>query len=114
MLRGDRGEVVFCKSLPGKWSWFEREWLGGRVPLAGEMSRWNLSFFDTLNRLPCLSIEDEEDGVLCHRCDRGYSLGSMLDVEEHRSDGQVVVPQVVMDDLKVPLQFACIRIDSDQ
>ena len=83
-----------------------RDRLGGGVPLAGYVALRNLGLLDRPHRLAGGAVEHIEEPLLRrqrHRLDR---LAGHRDVHQQRRRGIVVVPQLVVDQLVVPLALA--------
>ena len=65
------------------------------------------------DRLAGDAIEDEHQRHLRHHRDRGNGAAVALDVDQRRRRRHVVVPEVVMNELPVPLQLPGRRVERD-
>ena len=71
------------------------------------------AFFDGPDRLSGHAIEDEDQAHLGRHDDRGDLLARDLDVDKGRGRGEIVVPESVVDRLKMPDALAGHRIQAD-
>src|SRR6185503_7498041 len=101
-LRRARGEHVFRQALAREWRRSERERLRLGAALALERRRGHLAILDREEWLSVLAIEHEDVpglGDLRERVDASSVAGHG---DERRRSGEVEIPEVVLDRLKVP------------
>ena len=77
--------------------------LGGDGPL-----------LDAEDRRACRAVEDEDQPHLGQLDDRRNGACPLMDVGQDRLRRQVVVPQIVVHELKVPAPFAGRGVEGDQ
>ncbi len=80
---------------------------------AGDVARRHRPFLDGIDRLTGFALQKEHQARLRHRHHRGNSPPVADDVDERRRGGVVVVPDVVMGELKMPAHFAGVGIERD-
>src|SRR5689334_14478620 len=82
--------------------------------LARDFTLGDRTFLNVVQRFSRSAIEDEnQSGLRGHRESRdGGSVA--LYVEENRRRFQIVVPDIVMDGLKIPFQLTGLGVESDQ
>src|SRR5439155_11915641 len=79
-----------------------REALSRRCFLSGNGARRDRAFFNREQRLACFAVKPEDMPDLCSD-GHGWDIAAVaLHCDEHRLRSYVVVPQVVMNHLKVP------------
>src|SRR5439155_24222612 len=91
-----------------------RKRLRRRVPLARHVAFLDRSFFDPPDGMAGHPVEDVEDALLGRLRDRLDRTAAHVDVGEDRGRGDVMVPQGVVYELKMPLPLARLQIDADQ
>src|SRR5439155_5846238 len=106
-LRREVDHIGVSKALTLKGWWFGWEWLRLGAALTRRGGRRDRAFFDWPDRGSGFSIEHVHEPLLAdlrHRVDPPAVDG---DVDEDRRRREVVVPETVMDTLKMPDAPAC-------
>lgn len=77
----------------------------------GSVRLWSGAFFNTENRLACYPIENIHESCLAHLRQSRNLLSVFYDIDQSRRGGKIVVPNVMMNGLKVPFVLARHRIE---
>src|SRR5581483_4508455 len=91
----------------------ERERLGGRRHFAGHIAGRYRTLLDRKHRLAGIAVENVEKACFVALNDDRDFFTVTLDSGQQRRRGAVVVPKVVMDELKSPSEFAGLRAQGD-
>src|SRR5438132_2096277 len=113
-LRREVDDVILCDSLPIKWSGLGREGLRWGGFLSGHRGLGNGFLFNGPDRLARQPVEDIAEALLAHLSDGLHRLSVNSDVNQVGCTREVVVPQPVVDHLKMPDALAGSRIQADQ
>ena len=113
MLRREVGDFVGGKRRARKRRRRDRPRLRRRSRLAGHVAGRRWPFLDGVNRHAADTIQNEQQAVLGADGDRRHGLVADARVEQQRWRLQVVVPNVVVNRLKVPEVAAGARISRD-
>src|SRR5436309_3053039 len=95
-------------------SGFDREWLRRRRLLAWNAALRHGPFLEAEYRLPCRPIENEQQPHLRDLGDGRNGAAVALHIDQRGRGGQIVVPQVVMNELLIPLQLSCCGVERDE
>jgi hypothetical protein len=113
-LRAEVDQIVDGDALAIERRRLGREWLGRRVPLAGDRALRDRSLLDRPDRLARRAIEHVREGLLRHDGDRLDRPAVHHEINEQRRRRRVVVPQPVMHELEVPDPLSRLGIEADQ
>src|SRR5690606_39675464 len=80
-----------------------RERLCCRQHFARDLGLGNRTFFDRPNRLTGFTVEHVGEGLFGYLCQNRNGTTILLYVQQYRSGGSVIVPDVLVDQLEVPL-----------
>src|SRR5438045_9747045 len=92
-----------------------RAWkrLRRRRLFTGDVALRNRTLVDRKHRLARLAIERVDEAALVARDHRGNPAAAPRDGREERRRRAVVVPEIVMDELKSPRELAALRAQPD-
>ena len=113
-LRGPLGNHVFGEDLAGERRRFQRQRLRGRKLLAIDIGSGDLAVFNREQRLAGFALEDEyvtRLGELYRGIDQ---IPVALHGDETGRDRQVAIPDVMLDNLKMPDTLARLRLQRNQ
>ncbi len=105
---------IFGKDLACEWRWLERKRLGLREHFAVNRRGRNLTFLDRKQGLARFPVEQENEaglGDLCHGVDKA---AVPFHLEQTGRRGQVAVPDVMLDGLKMPDALTCFGFQRKQ
>jgi len=106
ILRGRSPGIVRAQPLRHERRWCDGEGLRRRGLLAFGLAFWNRAFIDAKDRVAGLPFQYKEvSGLVALDHDRQLHAIAALCGEEGLGSG-VVIPQIVMHELKTPGQFA--------
>ena len=110
----DVGDVRLIEKLGGERRRLDRDRLRRRRLFAGNVGGGHGLFLDVEERLAGLAVEQEDIARLRHLRDGVDLLAVVRDRDQVGIDRQIVVPQVVMQRLKVPDALARPGVESDR
>ncbi len=99
-------QVFATDSVPRNCRRFDRKGLGGRIPFTRGITLGDRPFLDAEDGGAVLTIQNKHVGMLANLSERRDRLPVSSDVEQAGRRGKVVVPQFVVNVLKIPLQLA--------
>ena len=109
-----RAQIIHCEPLPREGCRLRRKGLGWPRLLSWHIGFRNCPFLNRPERLACVAIENPHKAYFADLGDDVNQRAVMLNRSQHRRASIVVVPDVVMNHLVIPKQFACACIDSQQ
>ena len=113
-FRGHGGDLILTESHAGERRRFQGKWLGFRSAFERHFACGNGAFLHAVDGLAGDAVEQENHATFVHGDDGGNGFAALRHVDERGCAGQVGIPNVMMDDLKVPQIFACVGIGRDQ
>jgi hypothetical protein len=113
-LGGDVGDVVEAKGAAGEAGRLGGDGLGLGGEFADEVGGGHGLFFDGEEGFAGLAVEEEDVGRFGDLGDGVDLLAVVLHGHEVGRGGQIAVPQIVVDGLKVPLALAGVRIEREE
>src|SRR5439155_9860669 len=108
-LGGEVDQVIGRDALLIECGRLRRNRLRRRIPLARRVSRQNGTLDNRPDRTPRDAVEDVRERLLGYLCDGLDSPAVDGDIDQDRSRSEVVVPEPMMDGLKVPDALSGLR-----
>ena len=85
-----------------------------RCPFTRHITRRHRPLFDGPQRLAGDAVEDEDHPDLADLRDDVHRLAVVLHREQLGAGGRIVIPQIVMHELKMPEAFAGVKVEREQ